>query len=90
MKLPMTKNMRKDLEFYLKHNEEMYFSGMVVIASGFVILVGVGIIELLRTNESGWAAFAAVNAVGFACVKMYLHIRKDLIEIKEQYNSITR
>jgi hypothetical protein len=79
----LTQGMRKDLEFYLKHDKELYFKGMALIAISWLMILATGVYILFVGDMIG-LVMALFGALGFGIVKMYLHIRKDAIEIKEQ------
>jgi hypothetical protein len=91
-----TKEMYDDLCFYLDHETELYFSGMFKIAViqttmtiiflvlGFLAVV-IGINYLMGILCFG---IAYISTLGFGTTKMYLHVRKDAIEIKEMLISI--
>jgi hypothetical protein len=89
-----TEDMLTDLKFYIKHDRELYFNGMVGIAASFVffsgLFIGVGVYLLLRIGDViaistalNCVGFAFISSIGFLMVKNYLHIRKDYIELKE-------
>jgi len=85
----MNRGMRKDLIFYVKHDEELYFRGMVVVAVSWLILSAIFGVFSFFAIKSGYfegcilLGITTLLGVGFSAVKMYLHIRKDNIEIKE-------
>jgi len=83
----MTKSMKEDLEFYLKHNKELYFKGMVIIACAWVGILIMGIWVFVSDITIGMMMML-FGALGFGIVKMYLHIRKDAIEIKERLHTL--
>ena len=85
-----TTEMLEDLEFYRKHDRELYFTGLVGIAAMITILeVLFIVVSLLFIYYQMFAtgiillgiAFCIGN--GFTQIKLYLHVRKDAIEIKE-------
>jgi hypothetical protein len=88
--------MYDDLCFYLDHDTELYFSGMFKIAVTDTIIMIICLILGSLSIFSGTnypmgilligIAFLAV--INFGMVKMYLHIRKDAIEIKEMLKEI--
>jgi len=86
----MNKGMRKDLIFYLNHDEELYFKGMVVVAISWIVLsIIFGILGFVAIKAGYFfdgcilLGITSLLGVGFCAVKMYLHIRKDNIEMKE-------
>lgn len=86
-----TKEMYEDLCFYLDHETELYFSEMFLIAAGYTVFTILFIIlgvSILLSNSNLlvgilFIAIAVMSELGFGQIKMYLHIRKDTIEIKE-------
>ena len=89
MKLPLWKRILckeegwNDFEFYKAHDKELYFWGMVgVAACSTVITICGGLFSLIYDAMSG-AIVMLIGLLMFSQVKMYLHIRKDAIEIKE-------
>ena len=91
----MNENMEKDLVFYLAHDKELYFKGMVLCAYcsivGMVAAFVLGIL-LIRAGAivgGGLAILLAWVPVGIFCnIKMYLHVRKDSIEIAEKLDRL--
>lgn len=82
LEMVMTKNMKKDFDFYLKHDEELYFKGMAVIAASWLGILFMGILVIANDITAG-ITMMLFGTLGFGIVKMYLHVRKDAIEIKE-------
>ena len=85
----MNSNMEEDLRFYLKHNDEIYFDGMSSIAV-IIVAMMVCLSGYLLYNNSMPAVemfiilvLLVLCGIWFSIIKMYLHIRKDAIEIKE-------
>jgi len=82
LRLFMTKEMEKDFDFYVKHKTELYFYGMVVIATAWLGILAAGIYMFFAGEALGWL-FMLFGVTNFGIIKMYLHVRKDAIEIKE-------
>lgn len=89
-----TEDALTDLQFYLKHDRELYFTGMALVAAMYVVFTGVFTIiavDLLIRQSNPYTSSIAINCIGFAfistigfcMVKNYLHLRKDYIELKE-------
>ena len=85
-----TPEMLEDLAFYRKHDQELYFNGLVGIAAMITILeVLFIVVSLLFIYHQMFAAGIILLGIafcignGFTQIKLYLHVRKDAIEIKE-------
>ncbi len=79
----MTKNMKDDLVFYIKHKKELYFTGMVVIAIAWLGILFTGTFILFTSDAIIGMMLMLFGVTGFGTIKMYLHVRKDSLEIKE-------
>lgn len=89
-----TEDMLADLKFYIKHDRELYFNGMVGIAVSFLffsaLYIGTALYLIVKigdqlaiTTALNCIGFAFISSIGFLMIKNYLHIRKDYIELKE-------
>lgn len=72
-----------DFEFYMAHDKELYFWGMVGVAVCSTVISICGGLFALAYDAVGGIIIMLIGLVMFSQVKMYLHIRKDAIEIKE-------
>ena len=86
--------MWNDLLFYLDHETELYFGELFLIAVSHVVFAIFLICMAIRFSFDGeyvlafiCIGIAAICDLGFAIIKFYLHIRKDLIEINERINN---
>jgi hypothetical protein len=85
----MNKNMEEDLRFYINHNNEMYFDGMstiaIIIVAMMLLLSGYLLYNLSMSMVEMFIILVllVICGVWFSIIKMYFHIRKDAIEIKE-------
>lgn len=89
-----TPEMLEDLAFYREHDRELYFNGLTTAAAIFTIIeifffVTAAFYLFHATDHITLAfglvfvGFAVVTGIGFDLIKLYLHVRKDAIEIKE-------
>lgn len=89
-----TPEMLEDLAFYREHDRELYFNGLTFAAAILTIVeiffFVTSIFFLYRATDHitmafglTFMGFAVVTDIGFAQIKLYLHVRKDTIEIKE-------
>lgn len=83
----MNEGMEKDLIFYLDHDKQLYFSGMVVIAAVWFVFIGAFWVASLFAVSTLTGlillGMSLIGLLGFQTIKMYLHVRKDAIEIME-------
>lgn len=91
----MNENMKADLIFYLAHDKELFFKGMVAVA----IIADISMILMFSLGfyfiQHGFLAAGAIIALlvwvpllEFCNIKQYLHIRKDNLEILEKLDVI--
>lgn len=85
-----TPDMLEDLAFYRAHDRELYFTGLVGVAVMLTILeilfIGLALFFLYYQQFAvGFILFgvSVCIGIGFTQIKLYLHVRKDAIEIKE-------
>ena len=85
-----TPEMLEDLAFYREHDRELYFNGLVGIAAMLTIIeIFFWCAALLFFYYGGFITgilmigFAFLVGGMFTQIKLYLHVRKDAIEIKE-------
>lgn len=85
-----TKGGVEDLAFYRAHDEELYFTPLVYVAACYtlfeVIFLSLVFVSMFQGNTVHalvFLGFSLTIGIGFNAIKMYLHIRKDAIEIKE-------
>lgn len=90
IKVVATKEALKDLQFYRDHDSELYFTGLTLAATCLTLFeVGafVAVMWACLLGQIIPALLALIIALvagnGFSEIKLYLHNRKDAIEIKE-------
>ena len=78
----------------MDHDDPLYFKGMVAIAACWVVWAAIFFIAggfLIFSNPIAALLFIGIGGVGslgFGAVKMYLHIRKDNLEIMEMMQNV--
>ena len=82
-KILCTKEGWEDWDFYTTHDKELYFYGMVCVAATFAFIAILGAFVTIVYYKPLMISVTILGLLGFCMVKMYLHIRKDSIEIKE-------
>lgn len=92
-----TKGGVEDLAFYRAHDEELYFTPLVYVAACYtlfeVIFFSLIFVSMFQSNTIHalvFLGFSLTIGIGFNAIKMYLHIRKDAIEIKEMIKKMDR
>ncbi len=91
----VTKEGVEDLAFYRAHDKELYFTPWVYVAACYTLfeLIFFSLIFVSAYNGDIYRAliflgFSLSIGIGFNAIKMYLHIRKDAIEIKEMIQGV--
>lgn len=95
IKRVVTKEGVEDLAFYREHDRELYFTPWVYVASCYTLfeLIFFSLVFVSAINGDMYRAliflgFSLSIGIGFNAIKMYLHIRKDAIEIKEMIRGL--
>ena len=85
-----TPEMLEDLAFYRAHDRELYFNGLVSIAAMITVVEIMFFAASMLFLYYGQVVTGLILlgitfciGTGFAQIKLYLHVRKDAIEIKE-------
>lgn len=85
----VTKEGVEDLAFYRAHDKELYFTPWVYVAACYTLfeliffsLIFVSAYEGNITHMLVFLGFSITIGIGFNAIKMYLHLRKEAIEIK--------
>ncbi len=80
----------EDLAFYRAHDRELYFTPWVYVAACYTLFELIFFSLVLVSALNGdifrtllFLGFSITIGIGFNMIKMYLHLRKEAIEIKE-------
>lgn len=80
----------EDLAFYRAHDRELYFTPLVYVAACYTLFELIFFSLVFVSAYQGnvyhmiiFLGFSITIGIGFNAIKMYLHLRKESIEIKE-------